>query len=785
MATTTDVIVLEYQVNLSNLEAGYAKLEKEQKDVQTAAKNTSQEINKGAKQAADSTNEVAKSTTNLKSKLSDLASNLPFANQAKEVVNFSSAVTGIGPAATKASAGVRILSAAFLATGIPILVAAIAGLIAYFKRTDDGATKLAGVMGAFNATLNLITGSFVKIGDATFNALTSVDGFKKGISELGDFLINSLVARITAPITALEGLKLAFQGDFESAGKKLIDTLGQITLGVTDISSKAGEFINEASEAAAAAYAWELAMDALSDKMRDDSKTIAENDAAITKLIIASKNKTIQDEEALKLLDQASALEKQNLAITLQNEQAKLKLIKERNAREEASINQDIKNGETRRSINDDLAQEEIDQEIKIIQIRQSSDNLLEKIQNRRDAKEEEIFQNQIKRIAQEETLAENAAKADYINGVTNAEQLEQALYNIKLKGLQNQKELLVQNGRDIVEVDKAILDLELQNLMKSEKERLAAEKAAEEERQKKLKEFRDAEAKYDEEQKKKREEKEKQHQANLNAIRAAAVDVAQTLAAGLFNNNSEKRKQELDAELQKANTETEQKIAYNQQLLDQGIISQEQFNARKAAIDKQQADKEREIKRKQFLAEKKAALVNIAINTAAAVVKSLATAGIPAGLVTAAIAAALGAAQAAVVASQPTPSFGKGGWIKGKSHSEGGVDINAEGGEFMVKKSAAQKHRQLLESINSDKPITTFDFPGASYKAQRDAYSRREAQANAEKARMYELISNNYSDNSGVERQLRKNNADNNRNFAVLSKEMAKEKYFNSGLFR
>jgi tape measure domain-containing protein len=44
---------------------------------------------------------------------------------------------------------------------------------------------------------------------------------------------------------------------------------------------------------------------------------------------------------------------------------------------------------------------------------------------------------------------------------------------------------------------------------------------------------------------------------------------------------------------------------------------------------------------------------------------------------------------------------YGEGGWIEGKSHKEGGVNINAEGDEFVVKKSVAQRYGGLLETLN------------------------------------------------------------------------------------
>lgn len=58
-----------------------------------------------------------------------------------------------------------------------------------------------------------------------------------------------------------------------------------------------------------------------------------------------------------------------------------------------------------------------------------------------------------------------------------------------------------------------------------------------------------------------------------------------------------------------------------------------------------------------------------------------------------------------------PTAGFGEfaiavadGGMLDGPSHAEGGVPIEAEGGEFVVNKRSSTKYRRLLDSINSDK---------------------------------------------------------------------------------
>lgn len=47
---------------------------------------------------------------------------------------------------------------------------------------------------------------------------------------------------------------------------------------------------------------------------------------------------------------------------------------------------------------------------------------------------------------------------------------------------------------------------------------------------------------------------------------------------------------------------------------------------------------------------------------------------------------------------------YGEGGWVKGKSHKEGGEHIVAEGDEFVTNKKSAKKSRTLLEAINEGK---------------------------------------------------------------------------------
>ena len=46
---------------------------------------------------------------------------------------------------------------------------------------------------------------------------------------------------------------------------------------------------------------------------------------------------------------------------------------------------------------------------------------------------------------------------------------------------------------------------------------------------------------------------------------------------------------------------------------------------------------------------------------------------------------------------------YKKDGKLKGKSHSKGGIDINVEGGEYVIKKSSVNKQTEAyLDYINT-----------------------------------------------------------------------------------
>lgn len=100
--------------------------------------------------------------------------------------------------------------------------------------------------------------------------------------------------------------------------------------------------------------------------------------------------------------------------------------------------------------------------------------------------------------------------------------------------------------------------------------------------------------------------------------------------------------------------------IQANKERLD-AILNDDNANEEQKEIARKRAsDEEKRLKTKQAKADRNAALLQIGVDTAVAVVKALAV-GPPQGFVLAAIVGALGLAQAAFVASQPLPQFEKG----------------------------------------------------------------------------------------------------------------------------
>jgi len=155
------------------------------------------------------------------------------------------------------------------------------------------------------------------------------------------------------------------------------------------------------------------------------------------------------------------------------------------------------------------------------------------------------------------------------------------------------------------------------------------------------------------------------------------------------------------DAEMQKYEESNTRKKDALKKRLDSGKLSQEQYNKEVAKLDADLDSKKKEIALQQAKREKAIGIMQATINTAMAIAKALSSSAPPVSIVMAALAGALGAVQIATIAAQPLPKASRGILLHGASHAQGGIPIEAEGGEAIINKRSTSMFRPLLSAIN------------------------------------------------------------------------------------
>ena len=104
---------------------------------------------------------------------------------------------------------------------------------------------------------------------------------------------------------------------------------------------------------------------------------------------------------------------------------------------------------------------------------------------------------------------------------------------------------------------------------------------------------------------------------------------------------------------------------------------------------------------KKQFRVDQALSITEAIINTHQAITNALTLKPTWVGIAMASVVGAMGAAQVAMIASQkpPTMQMAEGGIIGGRLHSQGGTMVEAERGEFVMRRSAVDSIG--LETLN------------------------------------------------------------------------------------
>jgi len=150
-----------------------------------------------------------------------------------------------------------------------------------------------------------------------------------------------------------------------------------------------------------------------------------------------------------------------------------------------------------------------------------------------------------------------------------------------------------------------------------------------------------------------------------INGLKEQGWDAAKQINAAAFANLAQQRGFAYDEERKRVAEQYDTEVLLLREKLDKGQITEEKFASQKQALEKQQAEDIYNIKVAEFKADKKAAIGKIAIDTAIAVAKAIASSPLTFGLPWSAYALVQGGVQAAVVGLQkppPRPQFATGG---------------------------------------------------------------------------------------------------------------------------
>lgn len=155
------------------------------------------------------------------------------------------------------------------------------------------------------------------------------------------------------------------------------------------------------------------------------------------------------------------------------------------------------------------------------------------------------------------------------------------------------------------------------------------------------------------------------------------------------------------DAEVQKAEADNDAKKKALDKRLKAGLITQKQYDKQTAALDEELDAKKAKIAKQQAIREKALGVMQVGINTAMAIMKLWVSPGFPAAIPMAAIVGALGAIQLATILATPIPVARKGGLITGQTHEQGGVLVNTENDERIISSAPSKAFPELLNLIS------------------------------------------------------------------------------------
>lgn len=168
-------------------------------------------------------------------------------NYTEGIKDATGALNQFIPGASQATSAATALGTAFkvMLGPIGLIIAAIAAVITYFKRSEEGQNSLAKLTAVFTAILNNFLDVVGKIGETIVNAFTkpkeTLENFKTSIKEIGEFFKNTFGNVIGGSIDVFVGFLQKAFANVGLAWQKLKGIFVDNTEGI----NKAQEKINE------------------------------------------------------------------------------------------------------------------------------------------------------------------------------------------------------------------------------------------------------------------------------------------------------------------------------------------------------------------------------------------------------------------------------------------------------------------------------------------------------------------------------------------------------------
>jgi hypothetical protein len=292
-----------------------------------------QELNKALKETndqADATNETFKQGAEAIDKYTG---------------GFVSAFKAVQGGVKNAIAAMKTLKGAIAATGIGLLVVAVASLFSYFTKTERGAQQLRVIMGTLGAVVDKLMDSVIALGEAIFNAVSNP---KQALIDFGNALKTNITNRIEGLIelfpTLGKAISQALSGNFSEAAKTAANAVGKVGLGVENVVDKVGdaakslgEFAKEVGSVADQAARIEKQLNAV--KVAERELTVerakANKEIKAAQLVAEDINRTT--EERIDAVRRVGILEDQILAKELKTAKARANALKAQAALSESS----------------------------------------------------------------------------------------------------------------------------------------------------------------------------------------------------------------------------------------------------------------------------------------------------------------------------------------------------------------------------------------------------------------------------------------------------------------